>query len=242
MGAAHPPAARIRTARRIAMPLPPARLALLAFAILLLAILAKPSAADDGVPLPGHVLPVLSRADTAAIRAKSVAADLEPVTLTVVLRRDRQGEFEAFLADLQDPASPSFRRFHSPVEVSDRYGPSLESYGLLKAYFESQGFVSSEGSANRLTLTFRGTRAMAESALSVPIVDYRIGEKTIRANAADPRLPADLAWRVQALVGLSDLARPRSNVVALKKGVLRRHLRVVRCNQRRCAGSCPADK
>lgn len=173
------------------------------------------AAADELVALPGHVLPALSAAARVEVRAKALAADAEPVTLTVVLRREQQVAFDAFLADLQDPGSPVFRRFLSPVEVSDRYGPSQESYDLVKAYFESRGFTLAEGSANRMTLTFRGTRAMAEAALSVPIVDYRIGGKVFRANASDPKLPSDLAWRVQAVVGMSDLAQPRPLVNAI---------------------------
>ena len=42
---------------------------------------------------------------------------------------------------------------------------------------------------------------MAEAALATRIVDFRIGDKAFRANAEAPKLPADLAWRVQAVVG-----------------------------------------
>ena len=38
------------------------------------------------------------------------------MTLTVVLNRNDQSGFEAFLADLYDPTSPSFRQFLSPQE------------------------------------------------------------------------------------------------------------------------------
>lgn len=179
------------------------------------------AAAADLVALPGHVLPALTGAAEVVVRTKALAADDEPITLTVVLKRDYEVAFQAFLADLQDPSSASFRKYLSPVEVSNRYGPSQESYDLLKQYFETRGFVLVEGSANRMTLTLRGSRAMAESALSVPIVDYRIGDKSFRANAAAPKLPAELAWRVQAVVGLSDLAVPRSPLIvdAIKSGI-----------------------
>ena len=199
------------------MPRPSPRRTLLAIVGLLYAAVSLPSAAVDLVALDGHVLPILGNADGLAAVAKSSSAADEPVTLTVVLRRERQHAFEALLADLEDPSSPSFRRYASPAEVSDRYGPSQDSYQRILRYFESQGFALSEGSANRLTLTFRGTRAMAEAALGVSIVDYRIGDRSFRANANEPMLPADLAPLVQSIIGLSDLARPRSNVVALQK-------------------------
>ncbi len=181
----------------------------------LIAALAAPSDAEDLVALSGHLLPAGVR-ETVLPHDKVATGD-EPVSLTVVLRRDHQDEFEAYLLALRDPASASYRRHISPIEVSDRFGPSPDSYEHVRSYFEQRGFALSEGSANRLTLTFRGTRAMAESALSVSIADYRIGDKIFRANANEPMLPADLASRVQAIIGLSDLARPRSSTVALKK-------------------------
>ena len=189
----------------------------LVWAAALVHAIAAAAAPDGWVALPGHVPSTLSDATRLEVRAKALTAADEPLTLTVVLRREDENAFREFLTDLYDPASAVFRRYRTPVEIADRYGPSQESYDRVEAYFESRGFELAEGSANRLTLTFRGTRAKAEAALSVPIVDYRIGDKAFRANAADPKLPADLAWRVQAVIGLSDLARPEPNIVALQK-------------------------
>jgi len=176
------------------------------------------ASAADLVPLDGHVLPALSGSAIEVVaRDKAAIRGDEPVTLTIVLRREHQAAFDAFLAELYDPKSPMFRKYLATVEVSDRYGPSRESYDALRAYFEKQGFVLRESSANRMTLTLTGTRAMAEAALATPIVDYRIGDKAFRANADAPMLPADLAWRVQAVVGLSSLAEPRPHFVEIER-------------------------
>lgn len=133
----------------------------------------------------------------------------EPLTLTVVLRRSDPAGLENFLRDVYDPQSPQFREFLNPQEVSDRFGPSQADYDAVRAYFEQQGFTVAEGSANRITMIVAGTRAMAEKAMDVTISDYAFGERQFFANGTDPRFPANIARRVQAVVGLSNLARPR---------------------------------
>jgi hypothetical protein len=52
------------------------------------------------VRLPGHVLPALAKATVVASKPNSGA---QPVTLTIVLRRDDQAGFEKYLNGLGDP-------------------------------------------------------------------------------------------------------------------------------------------
>lgn len=166
---------------------------------------AAPSAAP--VRLPGHVLSALSGAKR--VPASRQLSSAEPIGLTVVLRRSDPAGYERYLRDVYDPSSPAFRKFLTPRQVSDRFGPTPEDYSAVRAHFESHGLTVSEGSVNRLTLTLRGTRAEAERALSVTIGDFSLGERAFFANESDPALPAALAPKVEAVAGLSDLARPR---------------------------------
>ena len=179
--------------------------------IALLFLLAPHSHADGPPPamLGGHVLPNLA----AAARAKSAAPASAPVTLTIVLRRSDEAGFERYLADVYDPASPAFRRFLRPTEVSDRFGPSVADYVLVKSYFAGMGFSVAEESANRVTLTITGTRGAAEHALAVDIGDYTEiradgTQHAFFANANEPTLPAAIADKVHSIAGLSNLAKP----------------------------------
>jgi Pro-kumamolisin, activation domain/Bacterial Ig-like domain (group 1) len=159
------------------------------------------------VRLPGHVLPALANATPA-----SQAAGTAPLTLTLVLRHDDQPGFERYLHALHDPQSPSYRHFLSQQDIADRFGPSRRTYDHVLAYLRANGFELVEGSANRLTLTVRGSRAAAEDALLVHIRDYRLGDRAFFANDGDPALPRQLASHVAAVAGLSDLARPAPTV------------------------------
>ena len=167
--------------------------------------------------LPGHVLPALAKATpvskSAAQSRKDTAAR---ITLTVVLKRDDQAGFERYLRDVYDRHSPRFHHFLTQSQIADRFGPSHARYAAVLAYMRARGFKLTQGSANRLTLTVRGTRGMAERTLDVRIRDYRLGKRTFYANEQNPALPMALAEAVQSVDGLANLARPQAETKAIK--------------------------
>ncbi len=160
--------------------------------------------ASGSVRLPGNVPPALSR----ATRVSGTLAGDTPVTLTIVLNRTDQSGFDAFLRAVQDPSVPNFRHYLSQRELADRFGPTTQAYGAVLEWLQQQGVTLVEGSANRLTIIVRGTRAQTEQAFGVRLNDYRLGDRTFYSNDRGPALPAAIASHVQAVVGLSNLARP----------------------------------
>ncbi|MEO8849639.1 MAG: protease pro-enzyme activation domain-containing protein [Casimicrobiaceae bacterium] len=161
------------------------------------------------VALPGHVLPALSRAQRVEVTSKSESTNSGSMSLTVVLRRNDEAGFQRRLADTYDPSSAHYRQFMSSRELADAFGPSQDDYDAVKAFFVAQGFTYVEGSANRMTMTVAAGRTLIEQALKISISDYTIGKREFFANGADPQLPEEIAKRVQAVVGLSNLAQPR---------------------------------
>lgn len=157
------------------------------------------------VRVPGHILPALAKATAVLSKPNS---DTQPLTLTVVLKRDDQTGFEHYLKDLYDPHSPNFRHFLTPTQIADRFGPSHDDYEAVLSYLRSNRLVFLAGSKNRLTLTVRGTRGEAEHAFNTSIGDYRIGTRLFQANSSDPQVPAAIASRIENVAGLSNLAQP----------------------------------
>ncbi len=164
------------------------------------------------VRLPGHVLPALAKSTVVPSKPDS---DAQPMTLTIVLRRDDQAGFERYYHGLYDPHSKNFRRFLSQQQIADRFGPSPADYNSVLAYLRANGFTLVRGSTNRLTLTVSGTRAKAERAFAVRIRDYKIGQVTFHANDRDPEFPDTLANKVESIAGLSDLARAKTTWKAI---------------------------
>jgi hypothetical protein len=166
------------------------------------------SAPPDSSPprLAGHLVPALARATP---RARAPAAQ-RPLVLTLVLARDDPAGFEELLADLYDPRSRDFHRFRSARELADRFGPSSEAYESVRSFLQASGFSLIAGSDHRLTITVSGPRALVEETFGVTISDYDLDGRSFYANTGEPSLPAGIASRVLAIVGLADLAQPRS--------------------------------
>ncbi len=169
------------------------------------------TAAQQPVELADHVLNALSQASPRV--ASATAAD-EPVTITIVLRYGDRAGLVAFIQSLGNQPGSS-RRYLSPRELTDRFSPSQSSYDAILSYLQSYGFVLTEGSANRLTITVAGTRGNAERAFNTQIADYQLGTRTFRANQSNPKLPAQIGSAIHAVVGLSNYAvqTPRMKTV-----------------------------
>jgi kumamolisin len=176
------------------------------------------AAAIERVALTGHRVALPPSA--VAVAAKAGSND-ESMPLTIVLQRSDPVAFERYLHDLYDPASPRFRQFLTPREVSDRFGPSEADYAEVRRYFTEHGLVAVTDSSNRMTLSLVGSRGAVENALEVGIKDYLLhessvlGDRAFHANVEEPRLPAAVASKVQAVAGLSTLARPTRPYSAL---------------------------
>lgn len=155
------------------------------------------------------MVPALQQA--APLEDRPQAAN-DPIILTVVLNRADPVGMDTLVRSVQDPRSPSFRRFVPQAELARRYGPSQNVYDTVVTYLQQQGFTVVTGSASRLAVTVQGTREQAERAFNVRIRDYELGGRTFRANANAPAVPATLAPWIHAVAGLSDFARPQPNV------------------------------
>jgi hypothetical protein len=167
---------------------------------------AEPSIGDM-LPLPGHVLSALQKARLLAPEPQDGA---QPLIVTIVLKRSHPKGFERYLHDVYNPHSRRFQRFLTPVQVSNRFGPSQKSYTALAYYLEENALEVTQRSANRMTITLRATRAQLERTFKVQISEYQIGNNRFYANDRDPELPSQIASSVQAVIGLSDLTRPRN--------------------------------
>ncbi len=184
---------------------------------------AAESVPSGRVALTGHVLAALATAtlDSSKAKAKAITDD-EPLTLTVVLNRSDPDGFAAYLADVYDPASRTFRQFLTPMQVADRFGPSQAAYDGVLRHLTDAKLQLVEASVNRMTLSVRGTRTDVERALAVTINDYQHESRKFFANVTDPSLPSAIATNVQAITGLSNLAvpvRPQPQTQAFRRAL-----------------------
>jgi hypothetical protein len=169
------------------------------------AVMKGQALSEPTVELKGHVLEALP--ETKKVPKLSTAGD-EQITLTVMLHWSDPAGFEAYAKTFDDPNSPNYRKTLSQEELMARFGPAQEAYDKVLSFLEQSGFTVVSKSANRLTITVRGTRAQAERAFAVSIDDYQLGERKFHANSAEPSIPSSLETVVRSVTGLSNLAEP----------------------------------
>jgi kumamolisin len=133
------------------------------------------------------------------------------LTVTIVLRRTDEPGFKRYLHAVYDRSSPLHDHFLTQTQLANRFGPSLSEYDHVRSWLVAQGFRYMQGSSNRLSLSVRGTRAEAQRAFHTRIQDVRTGKRLVYGNIEAPAVPRAFAPHVQAVLGLSDLARPTSH-------------------------------
>ncbi len=121
---------------------------------------AAPAQTGPTVTLPNHVIGILANA---TLLPRSPLASLDPMDVCVVLNSQDQAGLEAFEKNFNDPSSPSHHRGTKAADLTERFGPTQQSYDTVFDYLEQRGFTLVVGSANRMTITVRGTRAQVES-------------------------------------------------------------------------------
>jgi hypothetical protein len=162
------------------------------------------AAVAPAVRLPGHVLPYLSRATPLAEHDAA-----QPVTVSIVLRRRDPDGFARYLHDVYDRSAPTFHRFLGQADIADRFGPSRTAYARVLEFLRERGFEGIHGSANRMTVTAKASRAVAERAFGVDIGDFELDGRRFFANDEEPSVPRDMAADVQAVIGLSSAPAPK---------------------------------
>src|SRR5271170_7834245 len=174
--------------RKVRLGRPSARVALVIVEVTLLCLLfsglpatspqaqeASAAGSNGFVELPGHVVPALVGLQPVPSPEGAAA---QTMVVTVILRRTDEQGFATFADAVNDPHSSLFRQFVSQAELTGRFGPSQAAYNAVRSYLLRSGLEISQESANRLTLTAKGSRAQVESAFRLHINDYRMGDRT----------------------------------------------------------------
>jgi subtilase family serine protease len=154
------------------------------------------------VPLTASMAP---RLPSGAARLGALAPDTK-IGIEVTLNIPDQAALTAFLAGLDDPASPYYQRFLQPGQFGPTFGPSLAQVAAVENALRSAGLSPGEVSADRLSIPVTATASAIERAFGIALDSYRLpGGRVAYANTSAPRLPAAVAPLVQGVLGLNDL-------------------------------------
>jgi len=150
--------------------------------------------------LPNHLPQWANAANDAGI----VPANQPLDQMTVVLARSQQQQldFEKFLADQQDPASPVYHHWLTPAEVGVRFGPRTEDVSAVTGWLKSQGLQVNWVAPSGLFIGFGGTAGDLARAFHTSLHTYKVNGVERLSVESDPMIPEALAPTIKAVRGL----------------------------------------
>ncbi len=133
----------------------------------------------------------------------------QSMRLVFVLPHRNQMELENFLQELYDPYSPSYRKFLTVEEFTEKFGPSQEDYDAVIHFAEANGLRVVGTSRNRINLDVSGPVASIERALHVNMGVYQHPTENRTFYAPDREPTMDLAVQLWRIAGLDNYSIPR---------------------------------
>ncbi|MGB9491549.1 MAG: protease pro-enzyme activation domain-containing protein, partial [Terriglobales bacterium] len=143
------------------------------------------------------------------------AAMLERVPASQTLRFDvvlalrNPAELDNFLEELYDSSSPSYRRFVTVQEFTERFGPSQEDYDAVVRFAEANGLKVVGGSRDAMDVQLTGPVSAAERAFHVTMGVYRHPTENRTFYAPDREPTVDLPFELWHISGLDNYSIPR---------------------------------
>ncbi|HXL73780.1 MAG TPA: protease pro-enzyme activation domain-containing protein, partial [bacterium] len=166
-----------------------------------------PSWASGRQQLQGHV-----PADVATALMVGDVDDSQSLHLAVGLPLRHQDDLKSLIQNLYDPHSSQYRRYLTPDQFAQMFGPTPEDYQKLREFFESNGLSVVGTSPNRLLLDLTATAADARRVFHVTLHNYRRADGT-QFYAPDSEPSVDLDLPISRVSGLDNAAAPHSNLI-----------------------------
>jgi subtilase family serine protease len=138
---------------------------------------------------------------------KSAAAATDVVHARVYLPWRNQAALDALTTAVSTPGSSSYRQFLSPQQFRQQFAPAQSDVAAVQQWLRQAGFTVVDTPDNDHYVSVEGTVAQADSAFSTTLGEYSAYGQTLRAPEIAPSVPAELAGKVSAVVGLDESAK-----------------------------------
>ncbi len=137
-----------------------------------------------------------------------VSAEFPIDGMLLSLRRppERQKALDAFLQAQQDPHSPNYRRWLTPEQFGEQFGPSAEDVAAVVGWLSSKGLSIARSARGRASIEFSATASAVEQAFHTQIHKYVLDGRQYWANSSEISIPAALSAVVQGVVSLNNFA------------------------------------
>ncbi|MBV8215563.1 MAG: hypothetical protein JOZ08_20310, partial [Verrucomicrobia bacterium] len=129
----------------------------------------------------------------------------KPMNVVLVLvSKDPNGAAE-FARRVSTPDDPLYGKFLTPEQFGAAYGPNDSDYEAVKAWVTQHGLSLNEINRSHTTLSVHGTVSQYESLFATRIDNYQAPDgRTFFSASTAPSIPAEIAARVNGVIGLSN--------------------------------------
>jgi subtilase family serine protease len=180
-----------------------------------------PAPAAESQALHGHVPRAVTDLKLPAIGRLPAATTLQ---LAIGLPLRNKADFNNFLADLYTPGSPNFRKYLTPGQFTEKFGPTEQDYQALIQFAKTNGLTVTGTHSNRKLLDIAASVADIERVFHVNMRIYQHPTEARTFFAPDAEPSIDLAVPVLAISGLDNYILPhhlksnRFSSATLEKG------------------------
>jgi kumamolisin len=133
--------------------------------------------------------------------------------LDLVLPLRDQAGLDAFVKDLYNPYSSSYRSFLTPAEFTERFGPTQADYDAVVRFAKSSGFEIVGGSRDGMIVQVRGTVSIIEAAFHISLNTYIHPTEERIFYAPDREPTTDLPFALWHVSGLDNYSIPHPMLV-----------------------------
>ncbi len=163
--------------------------------------------------LHGHV-----PAATARLAPMGFLDRTKRLRLAIGLPPRNQAGLQQFLKDLYDPKNANFRKYLTPAQFAQQFGPTEADYAAVAAFAGAHHFTVTARHPNRLILDVEGAVPDIESAFHVRMRTYQHPTQPRKFFAPDAEPTVNLVTPLLLISGLDDYALPHPNLVRQQPG------------------------
>ena len=132
--------------------------------------------------------------------------------LDIVLPLRDQAGLDAFLSDLYNPASSHYRKFLTPSQFTQRFGPPQQDYDAVVEYVKAHGLAVVGGTRDGMDVQVRGPVSAVESAFHVLLKNWQHPTENRTFFGPDREPYADLPVALWHISGLDNFSIPHSRL------------------------------
>jgi subtilase family serine protease len=132
------------------------------------------------------------------------------LNLSIGLELRNTADLIEFIKTLSDPSHQNYRKYLTPLEFTERFGPTAKDYQSVVDFAETNGLLVTKTHSNRLFVNISASVADVERVfhLSMLVYQHPSEARTFYAPSVEPSL--DLRTPVLVISGLSDFEKPKS--------------------------------